>query len=205
MTASSGATSVVIGVGNDFRHDDGVGQAVVAALRDTGGLPGRVRLACCDGEPTRLIELWHDARLAIVVDAAVADPVNGPLPGDVLRWEVDCSVPDAEPSEVVRRGPGYSMPGWAVRSEPAGTHSLGPGAAFQLARVLDRLPERLVILAVVGTDFGAGPGLSTPAAEAVNRVVAEIRDEFGRQGRSALPNQDHRPCPGSAPPGRLRP
>ena len=40
---------VVIGVGNEFRHDDGIGPAVVARLR--GQAPAAVDLLVSDGEP----------------------------------------------------------------------------------------------------------------------------------------------------------
>jgi hypothetical protein len=53
---------VVIGVGNEFRRDDGAGPAVVAKLRDLAS-PG-VELVTMDGEPTRLIEAWTGAALA---------------------------------------------------------------------------------------------------------------------------------------------
>ena len=74
MTA--GGRVVVIGVGNDFRRDDGAGPAVVASLR--GRVPPGVELVLTDGEPTRLIEAWAGAALAIVVDAVRAHP---PRPG----------------------------------------------------------------------------------------------------------------------------
>ena len=65
-----------------------------------------------------------------------------------------------------------------VPTGSTGSNSLGPGAALRLARVLDREPERLVVLAVVGADFGPGPGLSAPVAAAVDRVVGQIRAEM---------------------------
>ena len=49
-------TAVVIGVGNEYRRDDGIGPALVAALADHW-LPG-VRLVVSDGEPARLMDDW---------------------------------------------------------------------------------------------------------------------------------------------------
>jgi hydrogenase maturation protease len=66
------APSVVIGVGNEFRRDDGAGPAVIARLR--GLVPPGVDLVVTDGEPTRLIEAWTGAALAVVVDAVRAQP-----------------------------------------------------------------------------------------------------------------------------------
>lgn len=47
---------VVIGVGNEFRHDDGVGWTVIARLAELGTacpLPPGAALATCDGDPGR--------------------------------------------------------------------------------------------------------------------------------------------------------
>lgn len=67
------ARTVVIGVGNSFRGDDGVGLEVA---RQLGGIEN-------GGDPAELIEAWTGASLAIVVDAAHAhDP-----PGTIRRHE----------------------------------------------------------------------------------------------------------------------
>lgn len=67
-----GQRTVVVGVGNEFRRDDGAGPAVIARLRALQ--PGdeslsHVTLALSDGEPGRMIDLWEGARLAVVIDA----------------------------------------------------------------------------------------------------------------------------------------
>ena len=78
---------VVIGVGNEFRRDDGAGPT--ARLR--GRVPGGVELLVCDGEPTRLIEAWDGAALAVVIDAVRAEPA---VPGRLHRLVLD----DGQPS-----------------------------------------------------------------------------------------------------------
>ena len=51
---------MVIGLGNEYRRDDGAGLAVVTSLR--GRVPPGVELVLTDGEPTRLIEAWTGRR-----------------------------------------------------------------------------------------------------------------------------------------------
>ncbi|NUR62655.1 MAG: hydrogenase maturation protease [Catenulispora sp.] len=191
-----GGAPVVIGVGNDFRHDDGAGPAVLAVLQAAREvLPDGVRLAVCDGEPTRMIELWDHARLAIVVDAAAPDPGAGLLPGAVVRWEMP-----REPA-AGRTAAGVAPP---IRSDSSGTHALGPGTAVRLARVLDRLPERLLLLAIVGADFRPGPGLSEAVTETVAHVAREVAARLRRQGPSAQSGGDLGPWPLSQPHTRLK-
>ena len=57
---------VVIGLGNTYRADDGVGVVVAAAL-DELALPG-VRVVTDVAEPMNLLEAWSGAGLAVVID-----------------------------------------------------------------------------------------------------------------------------------------
>ncbi|MEW1928731.1 hydrogenase maturation protease [Streptomyces sp. NPDC088360] len=155
----------VIGVGNEFRRDDGVGWEVIARLRERAAdrpLPTGTVLATCDGDPGRLIGLWEGADLAVVVDAAHAHPAH---PGLVHRLVLDADALD--------------------RPRTTSSHGLGLGEAVELARVLGRLPGRLVVYAVEGADSALGTGLS-PSTEAVVAPLAEdIEDEIVRHRDAA--------------------
>ncbi len=153
--APSGAGAVVvIGVGNEFRRDDGAGPAVLARLRDLA--PPGVRLVITDGEPTRLIDAWAGTALAVVVDAVRAEP---PRPGTVHRFVVD--------------GPG------ARAGRAASSHGFGFGDAIALAAALDRMPARLIVHAIEAADLTQGPGLTPPVAAAVGKVATAVLDDLG--------------------------
>ncbi|MGB8649776.1 MAG: peptidase M52, partial [Mycobacteriales bacterium] len=62
---------------------------------------------------------------------------------------------------------------WAATGR-AGTHALGLAAAVELARVLDRLPRRLVVVGVEAADFAHGAPLSAPVAAAVDHAAAAV-------------------------------
>jgi len=145
---------VVIGVGNEFRRDDGAGPAVVDRLR--GLVPPGVGLVITDGEPTRLIEAWTGAALAVVVDAVRAEP---PQPGTTHRFVVD-------------------RPG-AGAGRPASSHGLGLDETIALALALDRMPGRLIVHAIEAADLTQGPGLTPPVAAAVDIVADAILDDLG--------------------------
>ena len=151
--AAGEAQAVVIGVGNEFRRDDGAGPAVVARLR--GLTPPGARLVVTDGEPARLVEAWTGAALAVVVDAVRADP---PQPGRVHRLVLDRPRPT---------------------SQAASSHGLGLDDAVALAVALDRMPGRLIVHAIEAADLGQGPGLTPPVAAAVaavaDAVLADLR------------------------------
>ena len=141
--------AVVIGIGNEFRRDDGAGPAVVDRLR--GEAPAGVRLVVSDGEPAGLLEAWTDADLAVVVDAVSGGSAP---PGQLYRV-------------TVHGGDGRELDDL---SDGASTHNLGLGTAIGLSRALARMPGALIVHAVEGADFGYGQGLSA----AVDRVLAEL-------------------------------
>jgi hydrogenase maturation protease len=144
--------TVVIGVGHPYRRDDGVGPAVIERLRQRC-LPG-VSLVESDGEAAALITMWEERRLAILVDAVRAEPSH---PGRVHRLVVP-------------------RPG-SERTRAASSHGIDLGEAVELARVLGRLPGRMVVFAIEAADTSLGLGLTEHVAEAADRVADEIAAE----------------------------
>jgi hydrogenase maturation protease len=71
---------VVIGLGNDYRRDDGVGPIIAAAVNDKA-LPG-VRVVTGVADPMSLVEAWSPAALAVLVDAAIT---SASTPGRIHR------------------------------------------------------------------------------------------------------------------------
>jgi hydrogenase maturation protease len=156
---------LVIGVGNRFRGDDGVGEVVAERVRAHLGAtdPAGVAVTVLDGEPTRLIDTWADAPLAVVIDAVR----SGAEPGTVERIDIDPAASG-----------GPDLP--AASGGSGGTHTAGLAEALALGRALDRLPDRLVVHLVEGAEFGLGPGLSPPVAAVVDTVVAAVLGDLER-------------------------
>ena len=144
----------LIGVGNRYRRDDGVGPAVVAEI-DRRHLPG-VTCSVVGGEPTELIEAWCGAQLAVVVDALVCEPST---PGRIHR---SLGEPWHQPSAT-------------------STHGLGVADAVRLAEALDRKPARLVVFAVEAADVGLGLGLSSAVRAAVPALTGAVLAELGER------------------------
>ncbi|GGN84721.1 peptidase M52 [Actinoplanes lobatus] len=150
---------MVIGVGNEYRRDDGFGPTVVARLTELGlGDPeSGVTVRATDGEPTRLIDLWTGADLAVVVDAVRDGHDHGGHRYELVLGELT-DLPDERSSS---------------------SHGISLGSTVELGQALGRLPHRLVVLAVGGHEFGFGAGLTPEVAAAVEPVVARVRDLVG--------------------------
>ncbi|MGW9068381.1 hydrogenase maturation protease [Streptomyces yangpuensis] len=181
MEAGSG--TVVIGLGNEFRRDDGVGWTVAGLLKrraEERRLPPGVVVAQCDGDPGRLIELWGNAGLAIVVDACFPPAAE---PGRTHRWD---DAVDGRPS----------MTGSARHS----THGLGFAEAMDLGRALGRCPRRLIVYAVEGAELAPGPGMTPAVARVVPGLIRRITADIERHG---MPAHDAR-SPKTEPPTGTR-
>ncbi len=149
---------MVIGVGNEYRRDDGIGPALIAALEDRW-LPD-VKLLVSDGEPARLIDDWAGVPLVIVVDAVLCEPST---PGEFYRTDVPLDGHGHQDDPDLERHP-----------HTAGSHSLGIPDALRLGLALDRLPQRLVVYAVEAADVGFGTELSAPVAAVLPRLVEAV-------------------------------
>ncbi len=152
--------AVVIGVGNCYRRDDGIGPAAAAEI-ERQHLPG-VRVVMSDGEPAGLLEAWAGLDLAIIVDAACCVPAT---PGRMHRW----------PAGQLERG-------WTASS-----HGLGIPDALALGHALGRCPRRVVLFGVEAADLRPGAGLSPAVATSLPDVVAAIAAEL--RGAKVLPGR----------------
>ncbi len=141
---------MVIGVGNTYRRDDGVGPAVAAAV-EALRLPG-VRVVRCAAETTAILDAWDGAAIAVVVDATVVDAAAGGPPGRVRH----CGIDDF------------------VEHPAVSSHELGIKQAHELAVVLGRAPDSVVVVTVDVTDTGHGVGLSPAVAAALPEAVRVV-------------------------------
>ncbi|MFD7921291.1 hydrogenase maturation protease [Streptomyces sp. NPDC059740] len=161
MTETTGAA--VIGIGNEFRRDDGVGLAVAAEVRERAvarPLPPGTTVHASDGDPGRLIRLWEHADLAVLVDACFPP---SPRPGRIHRW---CRLLDFLPH--------------AVAGTHSSTHGWGVARTVRLAHTLGRCPRHLLVYGVEGAERALGTGLTPAVAAAVGPLVERIEGDLAR-------------------------
>jgi hydrogenase maturation protease len=140
--------SLVLGLGNPFRGDDGVGTSVIAALKGQDQPPNVVVM---DGGTPGLetVLIWQGYQRVIIVDAADM----GMQPGSWKRFKLGEAVfPVGE-------------------SAMQGTlHSAGLAEALALAEALEIMPPELVFYGVQP----ASTGWSADLTEAVNAAVPAL-------------------------------
>ncbi|MDP3182889.1 MAG: hydrogenase maturation protease [Desulfobaccales bacterium] len=158
FTSPSPGHTLVIGLGNDYRRDDGVGLYVARKLRDLN-LPQTLILEAI-GDAAALLELWKPGTPAILVDAVF----SWSEPGTIFRFEA------------------HSEPLPEKFLSPASSHAWGVAEAIELARTLKQLPSRLIVYGIEGKSFEVGLGLSPVVKRAAKQVVTRVVKELGRVG-----------------------
>src|ERR1035441_1343482 len=153
---------VVIGVGNEYRSDDGAGIAVARRLRAL--FPTGVTILEESGEGTALMQAWQGAAWVMLVDAVR----SGASPGTIHRL-------DARAAPLPMGFFHYS------------THAFSVAEAVELARSLDELPAHLIVYGIEGATFAAGVELSPAVEQAVEVVVERIAEEVRDVLIRALP------------------
>ena len=164
---ATGGRTVVLGLGNPVLSDDGVGLAVVSALRQllrAEPIPG-VDVLASTRAGFELIDLLRDYHRAILVDCLI---LPDPRPGSVRRLRLD---------DV------------AGSSRLVNVHDLSVGVAFQLAeRMGIRMPTEVEIVAVEAADTCTICEELTPAVEsAVGPLSREIYEDLKRRAPATEP------------------
>jgi hydrogenase maturation protease len=139
----------VVGCGNPLRGDDAVGLDVARAVASR--MPAGLDVFELTGEPTRLLEMWAGYDLAFVVDM-----VRSGAPPGTVHW---IDVTGRDPPVDLLRG---------------STHHVGLADVVALARVLDRLPTRLVLVGIEGSQVDTGRALTGDVRHGADNVVDRL-------------------------------
>ena len=149
----------IIGVGNEDRHDDGIGIVIARKLKNM--VQQEIKVIEARREAVELLDSWKDAEKVIMIDAA-----NGfEKTGKIYRFHVNNEPFPCDFSN-------YS------------THTFSLNQVIELARNLNELPTELVIYGIQGMNFNIGRGLSEELNESIKKVVSLIEKELVRKAES---------------------
>jgi hydrogenase maturation protease len=145
-------TIQIVGVGNEFRSDDGIGIHVARRLRKLNLSQIEITENVKDG--IELMELWKNKEYVIIIDAAS----TGSEPGMIYRFD---ATKKPLPTKFANRS----------------SHNFSVAEAIELSRKLSQLPSKLVIYGIEGKDFSHGEKLSDPVQKVSGYVIDLILQE----------------------------
>ena len=151
----------VVGIGNPWATDDAVGLAVVQQLQaeytsarlEQHLADDVVTFAALPQAGLSLLDFLAQGEVLILVDAARSHAPPGTLHCET--WQ---------PDRLLSRG-----------VERASSHGLGVREALELAAVLRKLPERVILWGIEVASTEPGAGLSPAVAAALPLIVRQLR------------------------------
>jgi hydrogenase maturation protease len=150
--AYSGKT-IVVGIGNKYLRDDGIGVQVADEL--AGSLGEKVLVRSCQSADISLLAQFAGASKVVLVDALK----SGADPGTVSRYTI---LPNKNPLDSVR-----------------GLHSLDLRDVFDIATQTGLLTCPVTIIGVEPKEISVGEGMSDELVQAMPRVLSAVIDEAG--------------------------
>ncbi len=169
MIKNISTNTLLIGIGNEYRSDDGIGLMIARAIREKQFPSITVKEE--SGEGVSMMESWKGFRNVILVDAVS----SGAMPGTIFRI-------DAKKETVSNNFFHYS------------THAFSVAEAVELARVMNSLPPSLIVYGIEGMNFTAGTTISANVRKAAKQVVDQIITDAGE----ITGQVKYRPLPGIA-------
>lgn len=147
------ASCLVLGLGNTVMSDDGVGPRVVERLRQSGSLPSGVELLDGGTLGLDLLPYLQGVARLIVVDAVE----TGSTPGSLVRLAGD-DVPVALETKL-------------------SPHQMGLKDLLAVARLMECLPETIVLIGIQPACLEMGLELSDPVSARMADLEAMVLQE----------------------------
>lgn len=144
---------IVLGLGNLIRRDDGVGVHAIHQLFRDQRIPESVELLDGGTLGLQLLPAIQDATHLLAIDAIN----NGAPPGTIFRFDIS----EIEP-----------LPG------TPSVHQIGFSDLLAALRLLERFPEKMVLLGVQPAETGWGHTLSSTVQAALPELIEAAIDEL---------------------------
>lgn len=143
--------TLIIGIGNRFRSDDGLGPEAARRI-DRLNLPNTTVLESA-GDLTSLKDEIEKCDSLIIIDSVLA----GKPPGSIHK------IDPFDGKNTIPLDKRFS------------THAMGIVNELRLLSEISGLPEKTVIYGVEGADFSFSEGLSCPVMNAIDPLVDRIK------------------------------
>jgi hydrogenase maturation protease len=151
--------TIILGLGNPLRSDDGIGIAVVEALRESCALPDAITIMDAGTSDLEALLFMQGYHRAFLIDAADL----GGEPGD---WRC---IPIHNISSIPE-----------VLTHYGSFHHAGLKDAIALGQALEILPKEIYIYAVQPQDLQLSIGLSQSNSTATQEIIEDLLNRLVR-------------------------
>ncbi len=145
---------LIVGIGNLYRGDDAVGILIARYLRRC--FKESVKIIDFDISFEELIDIWGDFDFVVLIDAVY----SGKGAGEIHRFD--------DISELLESG-----------LKLISTHHVGLVEYIELAKLLGKLPKKLIVYGISGENFEIGgfisPAVKNACRRLISKIVAEVK------------------------------
>jgi len=155
---------ILVGIGNPWRRDDGLGPSFVQEIQRRSIWKGEFRVV--PGEMLMILDILESfcrSKEKIVFIDAYACTVNEGVPSK-----------NAVTSYPIVLDRWQNLKSHQIWNTSMSTHGWGLAEALNMAETLGQIPEKIFILAIPGYDFNYGEGLSCPALKQLEIATEEF-------------------------------
>lgn len=151
---------VVIGIGNIFRSDDGVGPYIIDKLKEAN-ISKNVELKNLESATIDILNVIEGAFTVIVIDS------------------IECSTKIGKIHEL-------QLDDLPERERSFNLHNIGLKSIFLTAKKLERLPQNLLIYGIEIKDVSYNNQLSSEVKTAADKLVKKLEEEFTQKVKKKL-------------------
>ena len=144
---------LVIGIGNEFRGDDGAG--IVCARKIREKVNSKAFVIESNGDGAKLMEAWKRFDKVILIDSISI----GSKPGSIRKFN------------------GYDAGFPKANSKPS-SHLFSVADAIMTSKILNTLPENLVIYGIEGKLYEYGSKISGEVSKSIEKLVKVIEKDI---------------------------
>jgi len=146
---------LIIGIGNEFRSDDGAG--IVCAKKLKEKVNSNVSVIENDGDGAKLMESWKGIDNVILIDSIS----TGEKPGTIHNF-------NANETKFPKENFIHS------------SHLFSVSEAIETSKILKSLPGNLVIYGIEGKSYEPGGNISDEVIKSIDKLVTEIQKRFNK-------------------------
>lgn len=163
---SEGKSILVIGMGNPYRCDDGIGLQVAKNLSKI--LPEKVNVQTYNNCGLEIMDLWQKYDCVYLIDA-----VSTGLKCDLSGSEAE----EQRPGRLYRFD-AVAKPLPPIFSTKHSTHCFSIHETIALCKNLEMMPKKLIIYGIEGQSFHIGTELSEKVRQAISDITDCIKKEI---------------------------
>lgn len=151
---------VVIGIGNIFRSDDGVGPYIIDKLKEAN-ISKNVELKNLESATIDILNVIEGAFTVIVIDS------------------IECSTKIGKIHE-------FQLEDLPDHTNSFNLHNIGLKTLFLIAKKIERYPKNLRFYGIEIKDVSYNNQLSAEVKKSAKKLVKKLQEEFTQKGKKKL-------------------